>query len=350
MGAPTLAVLCCWALLAAVRAQDSATACPAGGSCEVDEESVLLSLRPAAVQRHEDAQGARANVTAEVDAAGAAEADVAVAAEADVDVAAEADADVAEEADADVAAEADAEIAAEADADVAAEVDADAITEANAEIIEEVGVNATVDAGIDADEEADSEAADEADVASSGCGPKSLTRTEVALTLKLHNQLRKAVGVGPLRWNNKLQCQAQKWADKCLYKHSGSYRSPIKAGENIATSTDVELSTFMWFSEYGEFPPRTKTNTLINKAGDYTAMTWPSTKKIGCGKCKGTIFVCQYTNSPPNLIGERGPPPFEGKASQFRHAGVNVDQVKRMFSMFAGWGFKGAKGALQKLR
>lgn len=276
----------CW-LSATVRAQADVPECTAGGSsCEADEESVLLSLP---VRRHEGGRQVGADTAAGADATAAQEMGPAVFAESDADLSAE----------------------------------------------------ATEEAHADGAEDADADSAEEA-------GADALTKAEVDETLKLHNQLRKAVGVGPLKWNSKLQGQAQKWADKCQFKHSNSYSSPIKAGENIATNTHPDMSVLMWFAEFGAGPPRDG-GKMINLAGHYTAMTWPTTKEIGCGKCQGKVFVCQYANAPPNIVGEKGAPPFKGTAAQYRAAGMSVDYLKQKYAQFAKWKLTGAQGALNRL-
>merc|ERR1711897_19762 len=96
----------------------------------------------------------------------------------------------------------------------------------------------------------------------------------------------------------------------------------------------------MWFSEYGLAPP-SRGATFEDGAGHYTAMVWKSTTKLGCGSCgaHGT-YVCHYAQSPPNFGGQfiLNVPPFQGSESQFRGAGIDPEEAKRMLERIKGFG------------
>jgi len=86
-----------------------------------------------------------------------------------------------------------------------------------------------------------------------GSGQTQLSQAEAQQQLDLHNQFRHAVhGTTDhdLEWNCELMCQAQVVGDTCTFQHSGSYGSAIQAGENLATGTDGELASWLWFQEY----------------------------------------------------------------------------------------------------
>merc|ERR1719161_1773569 len=70
---------------------------------------------------------------------------------------------------------------------------------------------------------------------------------------------------------------------------------------------------------------------------------WKSTKEIGCGKCTGKTYLCQYTNSRPNFGGAsdfaENVPIFDGSVAKYNKGGLSVATGKKMFADFKSWGF-----------
>jgi uncharacterized protein YkwD len=127
-----------------------------------------------------------------------------------------------------------------------------------------------------------------------------------------HNEYRKSVGVGNLKWSNEVAAYAQNWANhlaktSCELEH----RSTHKYGENLFWSygkiyTSTEISD-EWGSEKKYWKGGKISMKNFSKAGHYTQMIWYASTEIGCGQATcsdgSTIVVCNY-NPPGNMIGQ----------------------------------------------
>lgn len=122
-----------------------------------------------------------------------------------------------------------------------------------------------------------------------------------------------AKGVNPLSWDDDLACASQAWANRCVWKHSGT----SGVGENIASgfgnNYGIEQAIQSWYEEIWDY----KNGMGFTEAtGHATQMVWKDTRKVGCGvaRCKASqlglstgsetaqYVVCQY--SPPgNVVG-----------------------------------------------
>jgi pathogenesis-related protein 1 len=133
--------------------------------------------------------------------------------------------------------------------------------------------------------------------------------------LRLHNQVRAEVGVGPLRWSENLADYAQRWADhlaatRCGLEHrprSGKWRAEF--GENLFMGTlgyyGVADAVMGW-AEEKELYPGGPYQAGWRGVGHYTQMVWRNTRTVGCATsvCKGNlVVVCNY-DPPGNYIGE----------------------------------------------
>jgi hypothetical protein len=145
-----------------------------------------------------------------------------------------------------------------------------------------------------------------------------LSHQQKKKVIAMHNKLRageKAADMQRLKYNDKLAELAQEWADKCGWGHRlhdsfqpGDYGFKT-VGENIwAWSDDSKKIPDQpiqdWFDEkynYDFDGPSCRKEPC----GHYTAVTWASTREVGCGlaKCRqlqGTsmndaiYFVCNY--------------------------------------------------------
>jgi len=156
--------------------------------------------------------------------------------------------------------------------------------------------------------------------------------------LGLHNKMRCTVGAEKLKWNQNLANQAQNHANKCVFSHSNSYSAGIRAGENLATGTDIGMAAWMWYTEYTQQNPATGGS----KTGHFTAMVWKQTKELGCGICRNGkgVIVCHYANSAPNMMGQYGAnvPRFDGNKDDYKKCKLSVSAAKSNIAKFKQWG------------
>jgi pathogenesis-related protein 1 len=136
-----------------------------------------------------------------------------------------------------------------------------------------------------------------------------------------HNAARARVAasppLAPVCWDAGVAAQAQAWADRCTYAHSGS-----GSGENLYTHTgDVRATAVakaleFWMAEGADFDYAA--NRCRGKAcGHFTQVAWRATRHVGCGVrvCDRnspfggawptwTLVVCNY-DPPGNWRGQR---------------------------------------------
>lgn len=142
-----------------------------------------------------------------------------------------------------------------------------------------------------------------------------LSSQDAQKMLRLHNQVRADVGVGPLRWSESLASHAQQWADhlaatRCGLQHrprSGKWRGVY--GENLFIGTlgyyGVKDAVMAWAEERSLYPGGPY-QAGWRGVGHYTQMVWRKTRMVGCATavCKGNLLVvCNY-DPPGNYIGE----------------------------------------------
>ena len=134
----------------------------------------------------------------------------------------------------------------------------------------------------------------------------------MAQILGVHNAERLAVGVPPLRWDDRLAATAQHCAQRLAasrqFRHCGS-------GENLWMGTAGRFSPTqmaeLWAAERRDFQPGTfpKVSRSGNwqAVGHYTQMVWRTTTTLGCAAATGadglTRLVCHYA-PPGNIIGQ----------------------------------------------
>ncbi|KAI0036696.1 CAP domain-containing protein, partial [Vararia minispora EC-137] len=134
---------------------------------------------------------------------------------------------------------------------------------------------------------------------------------DIQTYLSSHNTVRAAHGVGNLSWNNTLEAAAQKWANKCVFQHSGGSLGPF--GENLAAGTGgetIQQGVKSWADEASQY---SSSNPVPSH---FTQMVWKSSTEVGCAVAScagGTIFsasfgaanfyVCEYFPQ-GNVIGE----------------------------------------------
>ena len=57
-------------------------------------------------------------------------------------------------------------------------------------------------------------------------GVEATSQADISAYLNAHNTVRAQHGATALKWNNTLAAAAQKWVNKCVFKHSGGSLGP----------------------------------------------------------------------------------------------------------------------------
>nr|AOC97493.1 pathogenesis related protein 1 [Flammulina velutipes]WKW83177.1 PR1 [Flammulina filiformis] len=128
----------------------------------------------------------------------------------------------------------------------------------------------------------------------------SLSQADIDAYLKGHNDVRANHGANALTWNNDLSAAAQKWADNCVFEHSGGVLGSF--GENLsAGSGDFSIAAGIkgWTDEVKDYNP---SNPV---ASHFTQVVWKDTTEVGCAvaSCGGIFdssfgdaqfYVCEY--------------------------------------------------------
>ncbi|XP_036597480.1 Golgi-associated plant pathogenesis-related protein 1 [Trichosurus vulpecula] len=106
--------------------------------------------------------------------------------------------------------------------------------------------------------------------------------------LKAHNEYRRRHGCPPIKLDNKLNHDAQQYADALattkVLKHS-SESSRGNCGENLAWASYDQQGRDVadrWYSEIRNYD--FKSPGFSPESGHFTAMIWKNTKKMGVGK------------------------------------------------------------------
>ncbi|KAF5365072.1 hypothetical protein D9758_011019 [Tetrapyrgos nigripes] len=120
--------------------------------------------------------------------------------------------------------------------------------------------------------------------------------------IDLHNTNRAKYGAGPVTWNEEIAAGVQDYANKCVFKHSGTNG----VGENLGAGTGnytIETAMRSWMNEASNYDYNNP--VFSQNTGHFTQVVWKATNQIACAiaDCPaGTIFqkssryvVCQYT-------------------------------------------------------
>jgi len=145
----------------------------------------------------------------------------------------------------------------------------------------------------------------------------NLSLQEVQQLIRLHNEVRADVGIGPVTWSKKLAIYAQEWANQlgstnCKLKHrpkSGKWKREY--GENLFMGVvgyyGVANAIKAWESERRYYRGQTLNSSNWFDSGHYTQMVWKNSKEIGCAKAEcddKIIVVCNY-DPPGNILGQK---------------------------------------------
>jgi len=133
-----------------------------------------------------------------------------------------------------------------------------------------------------------------------------------------HNSARASVdppaspALPAMQWANDVAQQAQAYAERCSFEHSGTkgLGENIYASSNAVTPAKVVES---WVSEKQNYTYATNSCTKV--CGHYTQVVWRDSTKLGCGhaSCKTNspfgsgnweFWVCNY-QPPGNYVGQK---------------------------------------------
>jgi len=135
--------------------------------------------------------------------------------------------------------------------------------------------------------------------------------------LRTHNDARRAVGVGPLVWDNGLEAHAEAYAQKLArsgkFKHDKQKGISPRQGENLWMGTRGAFTyremSGSWIDEKrdykrGIFPDNANTGKWSD-VGHYTQIIWRGTTHVGCAVAsneRSDYLVCRYTPA-GNIVG-----------------------------------------------
>ena len=152
-----------------------------------------------------------------------------------------------------------------------------------------------------------------------------LTKQDIILSLQVHNDARKEVGVTELSWSNSLAEDALLWAKNLALKdemyHSSNESRPGQ-GENLSYSyrssngnptfseTPGREASTAWYNEikdytYAEIGSSKNANVVI---GHYTQMIWNTTTEVGMARAvstSGSVYVVARYSPQGNWIGRQ---------------------------------------------
>ncbi|XP_021865630.1 pathogenesis-related protein 1A-like [Spinacia oleracea] len=126
-----------------------------------------------------------------------------------------------------------------------------------------------------------------------------------------HNAARTAVGVGNIRWDERVADYARRYANQrrgdCAMRHSvGPY------GENLASGSGAFMTgtaaVKLWVDEKVNYNYNSNTCASGKVCGHYTQVVWRNSVRVGCARVRcnnGWFFVtCNY-DPPGNWAGQR---------------------------------------------
>ncbi|PAV21161.1 PR-1 [Pyrrhoderma noxium] len=136
---------------------------------------------------------------------------------------------------------------------------------------------------------------------------RATSPADIKAYLDSHNSVRAKHGAKPLTWSDNLASVAQNWANRCVFKHSGS-----KYGENLAAGSgdfSIPAAIKLWADEASSYDPKHP------QYSHFTQVVWKSTKQVGCARATcnnlfqgwgpAQFYVCNYDPA-GNVIGQFG--------------------------------------------
>lgn len=137
-----------------------------------------------------------------------------------------------------------------------------------------------------------------------------ITEEQKEEILNQHNYYRQLQGAANLVWSDKLQSEAQQWANYIAKKDIMAH-SKMEYGENIYMSTanvSAKRPVDAWASEEQYYNGETISHQNYTLFGHYTQLIWSETTQVGCAyaisKTGKYYWVCEYYPS-GNFIGQK---------------------------------------------
>ncbi|RYC78807.1 hypothetical protein BFJ63_vAg18319 [Fusarium oxysporum f. sp. narcissi] len=127
----------------------------------------------------------------------------------------------------------------------------------------------------------------------SGFGPSCGLPTDQQEAVNLHNNARKAVGNGPLSWDDTLAAGAQQWANH-LASIGFLQHSKGNHGENLymgTTDSPYSVSAKTFLAENSQYNGEAISASNYLHFGHYTQCVWKHTTKIGMAVSKDSHGV-----------------------------------------------------------
>ncbi|EED77118.1 predicted protein, partial [Postia placenta Mad-698-R] len=131
-------------------------------------------------------------------------------------------------------------------------------------------------------------------------------QSDIDQYLNDQNTVRAQHGASAFTWNNTLADAAQKWANGCVFQHSGGTLGPF--GENLAAGTGSSYGISAAINSFISHPSRrTQSHMCVQ-------VVWKASTEVGCAvqDCSGIFpasfglaqyYVCEYFPQ-GNVIGE----------------------------------------------
>jgi len=139
-------------------------------------------------------------------------------------------------------------------------------------------------------------------------GPAYTNADFIKSALTTHNTHRAAHHVSNLVWDTTLAKYANKYANKCVFQHTGG-----PYGENLYAIfpgysnyvSGTEDGVMAWVNEVQHY--NYSKPGFSDATGHFTQVVWKGSTKVGCSwntvACKGAAYLfCEY-NAPGNIIG-----------------------------------------------
>lgn len=129
---------------------------------------------------------------------------------------------------------------------------------------------------------------------------------EIEKFLRVHNDCRAELGVGPLVWDDGLAQYALQWAQELARTDSFRHRSHNRYGENLFWGSGapftLEHAARSWASE----KPHMSGKQYTQGAGHYSQMIWKNTRRVGAAAVHYGNKVVIVANYDPagNYIGQ----------------------------------------------
>ena len=129
---------------------------------------------------------------------------------------------------------------------------------------------------------------------------------EIEKFMKVHNDIRAQLGVGPLVWDEGLARYALQWAQELARTNSFKHRPNNRFGENLfwgsGANFTFEQAAKAWASE----KPLMHGKKYTPGAGHYSQMIWRNTRRVGAAAVRYGNKIVIVANYDPagNYIGQ----------------------------------------------